>query len=282
MRAFVVGVPRSGTTLLQSLLGAHPAITSFTESHFFSKYFKPAWRSGPIVLRRNPVEHVERFLAENALDPSTYERYLSSFRQLWLPPLHTTYAARLFIELLDEIAGHRGYSIWLEKTPMHLHRIDLIDRVTQSEGNARFIHMVRDGREVVASLYKASQKWHGGYSLEQCIRRWNDDMRITLERCPSRNDRVLYYEDLASNPEHALRDLLDWLDLEWSPRIVTAYPETAASVIAPGEEWKERATEPIRLSRSFERTLSKSEQDYVSHALDLDLYSRLRDAVRHS
>ena len=38
-RIFIVGVPRSGTTLLQSLLAAHSELTSFTESHFFSRYF---------------------------------------------------------------------------------------------------------------------------------------------------------------------------------------------------------------------------------------------------
>ena len=279
LRIFIVGVPRSGTTLMQSLLGAHSAVMSFTESHFFSKHFKRAWRSGPFVLRRNPVERVERFLTENALNPQTYERYVSSFRQLRLFPLHTTYAARLFIELLDEIAGNGEYPAWLEKTPKHLHRIDLIDRVTRPEGNARFIHVVRDGREVVASLYKASQKWHRGYPLEECIRRWNHDIRITLERASSKSDHVVFYEDLATTPEQVLRDLLVRLDLDWNPRISTAYPETAARVIAPGEEWKDRATEPIRLSRTFERTLSKSEQDFVSHELNFDLYTRLRDAV---
>ena len=38
-RIFVVGVPRSGTTLLQSLLAGHSALTSFTESHFFDRHY---------------------------------------------------------------------------------------------------------------------------------------------------------------------------------------------------------------------------------------------------
>ena len=38
-RIFIVGVPRSGTTLVQSLLASHTAMTSFTESHFFRKNF---------------------------------------------------------------------------------------------------------------------------------------------------------------------------------------------------------------------------------------------------
>ena len=39
-RIFVVGAPRSGTTLVQGLLAAHSSLTSFTESHFFSRHFK--------------------------------------------------------------------------------------------------------------------------------------------------------------------------------------------------------------------------------------------------
>ncbi len=39
-RIFVVGAPRSGTTLVQSLIASHSQVTSFTESHFFSRHFE--------------------------------------------------------------------------------------------------------------------------------------------------------------------------------------------------------------------------------------------------
>ena len=52
-RIFLVGVPRSGTTLLQALLAAHEQVTSFTESHFFSQHFTDVPALG-LVLTKDP------------------------------------------------------------------------------------------------------------------------------------------------------------------------------------------------------------------------------------
>ena len=64
-RVFVVGVARSGTTLVQSLLAAHSTMTSFTESHFFDRHFtRLPGLPGPI-LTRDPRSRVHEFLVEN-------------------------------------------------------------------------------------------------------------------------------------------------------------------------------------------------------------------------
>lgn len=64
-RIFVVGVPRSGTTLVQSFLAAHSHVTSFTESHFWSRHFRPLPRPFCAVLVRDPGPRVRDFLDEN-------------------------------------------------------------------------------------------------------------------------------------------------------------------------------------------------------------------------
>lgn len=61
-RFFLVGCPRSGTTLLQSLLAAHPEIISFPESHFF-RHLTPitTWRKRLGLARPSVRKHLENF-----------------------------------------------------------------------------------------------------------------------------------------------------------------------------------------------------------------------------
>ena len=68
-RVFVVGVPRSGTTLVQSLLAAHSTMTSFTESHFFDRHFTRLPPSSLSILSRNPAPRLHEFLLENCEAP---------------------------------------------------------------------------------------------------------------------------------------------------------------------------------------------------------------------
>ena len=68
-RVFVVGVPRSGTTLVQSLLATHSTATSFTESHFFSRHYALLPLLGTPILTRNPGPRLREFLAENPEPP---------------------------------------------------------------------------------------------------------------------------------------------------------------------------------------------------------------------
>jgi hypothetical protein len=63
---------------------------------------------------------------------------------------------KAFIKILDEITLENGKSSWLEKTPEHLGQINYIERWVQ---RAKFIHIIRNGDDVVASLYEVAQKY---------------------------------------------------------------------------------------------------------------------------
>ena len=72
------------------------------------------------------------------------------------------------------------------------------------ERPTRFVHVIRDGLEVVASLHTASRGWERPYDLETCVRRWNADVGFSLDRVRASADRVVFYEDLTSRPEATL------------------------------------------------------------------------------
>ena len=145
---FIVGSARSGTTLLQSMLASHPEVYSFPETHFFRgtipKFSFLRWLK---FYGEKDKEFIRQFLNRvnrNELDvkiPST--------------TFSTTEWVKGLLDLLDSLSQNSTEKIWVEKTPMHLYFASLIENVRQE---TNFIHIIRDGKDVVASLFDASEK----------------------------------------------------------------------------------------------------------------------------
>jgi len=281
LRIFVVGVPRSGTTLLQSLLAAHSAVTSFTESHFFSRHFRFVPLRRAPVLSKNPLPRVREFLAENEATETDASRWFET-RRRWLElrpvlPLMTRPVARRLLGVLDEMAQQRGRAVWIEKTPMHLRYIPLFERVSGSEPTTRFVHVVRQGLEVVSSLYLASQGWERPYDLATCARRWNADVGFSVGRLGSPRDHFVLYEELASRPEEALARLVDELGLDWQPEMLERYGRTSDRLVTEDEPWKADVGRRIRPSATSDRVLTAQQRSQVSRWLRPELYERLHE-----
>ena len=129
-RIFIVGAPRSGTTLAQSLLAAHSEITSYTESHFFRKHFSRVAPLSLPILTRDPRPRLSEFLEENGEAPPPAAEWFFE-KKRWaleirpLLPFQTLPVARQLVRVLDELAQRRGAANWIEKTPWHLRFIPL-------------------------------------------------------------------------------------------------------------------------------------------------------------
>lgn len=281
-RIFVVGVPRSGTTLVQSLLAAHGELTSFTESHFFDRHYSRLG-SAQSVLSRNPVPRVVEFLEENGEEPSEASRWFQeTFQGIQasrpLLPFRTAVAARGFVRLLDELTQRRGVGGWVEKTPRHLRYLPFLERTLAPDDGLFFVHVIRDGLETVASLHEASKRWERHYGLEECVRRWNGDVAFSLGRVKSPRDVFVLYEDLTARPEATLRRLLTDLGLPWQPDLLDRYGDAAGRLVTGEEEaWKAATGRPIRASATSQRVLTAEERERVSAALRSDLYEKLRE-----
>lgn len=278
-RIFIVGVPRSGTTLVQSLLAAHSAMTSFTESHFFRIHFSKLPLLSIQILTRDPRSRLSEFLAENSEDPppavdwfSKRQRWILKFRPLL--PLQTLPVARQLLRVLDELALRRGAANWIEKTPWHLRSIPLLERASPG-ARPHFIHVIRNGLDVVASLYTASQKWERSYGLEECVTRWNADLASSLDRSNSPNDQFVAYEQLTSAPEATLKLLLDGLGLAWEPAILESYGSASEGIITPEEDWKTGVGRRIQRSATSAEALTPEQREWLNGRLDHDLYDRI-------
>jgi hypothetical protein len=194
---FVIGFQRSGTTLLQSLLGAHPRIAAPPETHFIARVAHLADYFGDLEddgnLRRALHEALNPpvpLLADCGFDEDVlFERAVAGPR---------TYAA-LLDTLMGDFADRHGKARWCEKTP------------TQPAGwafalfpDAQVVHIVRDPRDVVASSLEVPWTGLGTRQIAAAWRRFTlDNVRVGLEVGPSRFLQIRY-EDLARDFEATL------------------------------------------------------------------------------
>ena len=283
-RIFVVGAPRSGTTLVQSLLAAHSALTSFTESHFFSRHYRRVRLVETALLTRDPLPRCEEFLRENGVDARLAAELLAEMRSAVAPwprrPLRSRPVARAFVAGLDRLAIARGRTGWVEKTPRHLRFVPFLDGVLAAAPRPRFIHVVREGLDVVASLAAASRAWGESLGLKDCARRWNSDLALSCERIGSPRDHFVVYEELAAGPEVVVGRLLDALGLDREPEMLAAYPGAARHVITEAESWKSGVGRPIVPSRPAAEALDPAQREGVRRLLRHDLHARLVRAAR--
>ncbi|WGH79642.1 sulfotransferase family protein [Jannaschia ovalis] len=104
---------------------------------------------------------------------------------------------------ITQQTGCRGF---IEKTPKHVHCLNRIRRIIPK---ARFVAVVRDGRDVVAS-FKAR-----GLTTEFAIRRWCVDNEAILRERGAADVLVTRYEDIVGAPEAELRRICEALGVEY-------------------------------------------------------------------
>lgn len=221
---FIVGCPRSGTTLLSVLLDRHSDLAITPETDFYGE--------------------IAPFLSTKADKP------LRSLLSAWprLPELGVSVEAvlgqcgshptrrHLFSILLGLYAQRKLKPHVGEKTPQHLHHVPAI---LDDFPGTPVICIVRDGREVALSLQ--SMPWWRG-SLEASAQIWLDAVRLscTFQEMFPDQFSVVFYEDLIARPEETLSLLMNRIGLPFQTSQLSA--EIYSGVVLPRSlEWKGQA-----------------------------------------
>ncbi len=238
-RIFVVGCPRSGTTLLQSMLAAHPEVLAFRETHAF-------WG----LQNTNPG--LRRAGVRSRASATTWRQ----LPDLGVPvvgaaPLRVGSYVRGVVSALDDAATAAGRRAWSEKTPGHLRSLNLVQKYIPG---AHVVHVVRQGVPAVRSLFAVTKEhgeaWSGERSLDLCVKRWCNDLRRTAACAGLPGQVVVSYEALVEEPHRVLAALLVALDLGQEVErsvasMMAGYQEAARAVRGPGEHWKGGVDGPL-------------------------------------
>lgn len=216
---FVVGVGRSGTTLLRLMLDAHPDLAVPPETGFVPNLIDAAREDGATPESLSEVLENHRRWGDFGLE-------ISELTERWraLPALKPGPVVRSFYELYAE---KQEKPRWGDKTPGYSQHIKRISKVIPE---ARFIHLIRDGRDVTLSrtntlalkptpIAKAAGRWKRRLKRAQ---RQGAEVEHYLE---------LRYEGLVSDPEGTLRQVCEFIELPWDP-VMLDYHERSADRLA--------------------------------------------------
>lgn len=177
--------------------------------------------------------------------------------------------------IISESKSINFNNIWgLEKTPRHLFYISSIQ---QKGYQNKFLHILRNGPDVVASLYLATQQypeqWGGSRSLKKCISWWNNSIKESLKYKGKPEHLFVTYEQLLSNPKNVLQSICHFLDLEYYNSMAEDFHNTAGKLTKEEEKWKQKNTQQSlnksnKLQQTFdENTIARIEEEVI----DIDL-----------
>lgn len=197
--------------MLRLMLDSHPELAIPGESHFIPALWEARRRyrrSGAgfdaELLARDicSTPHVRRWEID-------VERVLARVRSLPAP----TFAGVVGC-VFEEYAALHGKRRWGDKTPIYVLSIDLLARLFPQ---ARFVHVVRDGRDVALSYL--SVPW-GPATIWQVARKWRREVNAGLAAAERHGVFEVRYERLVEDPEAVVREVCDFADLAFDPRML--------------------------------------------------------------
>lgn len=206
----VLGVGRSGTTLLRVMLDRHSELAIPYESFFVPQL---AHRHG-----RRP--QLGEFLDDLARLRTLYDWGIRAedVRPRLREGMTTSEAIAAIFETYAERQRKRR---WGDKTPLYMQQLALLERLFPA---AIWIHLVRDGRDAALSFLElpagfSGKTWARPHTVPQFAARWRTEILAArrLGRQAGKRYLELRYEDLVAEPERELRRISGHASLPWEP-----------------------------------------------------------------
>jgi hypothetical protein len=210
---FIIGYARSGSTMLGAMIGAHPKIICIPEAQFIIDLMPPDSSDSEI----DPAKIIDRIVDHWRF--RVWEFDLGSLRPA---PDDTEPTYRAAIEWLvrryAESAGRLDALTWVEQAPVHANHVW---KLLQHFPDAKFIHMVRDGRAVAASIIPLD--W-GPNEIYSAARTWQARVGYGYVAAAVLGpERLLHlrYEDVVERTETTMRLVARFLGVEFVPDMLS-------------------------------------------------------------
>ncbi len=241
---FIVGCPRSGTTLLQRMLDHHPQLAVANDTHFIPRAL---YKSAPRQVTRAIEGHgipLDDALIDGLLNYHRFHRLgvdadeardmavdLSTYSG-WIERIYTSFAV------------DQGKIYGAEKTPDYVRHMPLLKGLFPW---AKFLHIIRDGRDVALSTLewagpgKGPGRWqlwvHEPVAACALWWRWQVETgRADSRRLGAENHAEVRYENLVHDPEGQLRWISAFLGLPYSEWMLRFHSGKTTSI--PGKSAK--------------------------------------------
>lgn len=231
---FIVGAPRSGTTFLRNLVSRHPSIAICGETRFFGEIYQQRGAFGDLADTENRRRLVDQCLAMARIRRLGLD--LAGLREELLQ--HATSYREFFTSIIRYYAQSKGKERYGEKTPHHSF---FTETLAEWYPNAAILHLVRDPRDVVASL--RSRPWAPRSIVNNAL------MCALFNRAARRSSHrpgylLIHYESLVTHPEEEVARICAHLDAPCDPRLLLS-----AEQVAGPYAWPRHASGPLTTER---------------------------------
>lgn len=212
---FIVGTGRSGTTMLAQILNAHSRISVPHELQLVFGYSS----NGPRLYEYFSTAEVRAWQASDFIKvvsnlcPHQFDKYFDYKAFFNARKYPEKDLGVLLSDLYFAIARSKGKDFFLEQTPWYGQRLDIMNGLFPE---AKFIHMVRDGRDVALSF--ARTPWWNDSPIEN-LERWQCEVSRIADDATRLLGKSRYlevrYEDFVRDPKTLVSRILDFLGLSF-------------------------------------------------------------------
>ncbi|MDR5589341.1 sulfotransferase [Christiangramia sp. SM2212] len=248
-KIFIVGVGRSGTSLLQSMLNAHSEVAFIPETHFLRKYVftnKIFPGEQEVMTELKQDENLQRV----KIDPHQIVNNRNSYLEV-------------YNELLDIYLETKGKKIIGDKDPRN---IDFLPHLKNYFPDAKIIHIIRDPRDVVLSRTKADWSKHWPFNLHAYM--YNAQIgrgRKIGRNLFGSNYFEICYEDLIMTPEKELKKICELIGIDFETAMLE-FSSSAKELVDKSElQWKKETMGPLLSSNKnkWKNEFSDSQIDLI-------------------
>lgn len=230
----LLGVSRSGTTMLRVILDRSPDIAIPDESFFV-----------PLLARRHK-RHVDRreFLDDLSRLPTlrTWGVSVADVAPLLGEGVSTGAA---IAAIYEAYAAEAGKPRWGDKTPMYMRHLSLLEQLFPA---AQYLHLVRDGRDAALSFLQmpggtSTRTWAHPKSAMSFACLWRGEVtaaRALGRRVGGARYLEVRYEDLVRDPPGVVASICGFAGLAFEPTMV----DYAGSVDVSAKPHQQRLVEP--------------------------------------
>ena len=252
---FVIGSPRSGTTLLRLMLTSHPRLIVPPECGFMV-WLHPSFGHWGAAEFADPA-NVARF-ADEVGRSRKFETW--GITRAQVESTLTGHAPQGFGDACDAIyrlyCRHSGKptATWGDKNNYYLSHVTTLKAIFPQ---ARFIHIVRDGRDVACSYREVMRLGSDSpyrpalpVAIGEIAAQWAQDIHTIRAQFATMDPDAtieLRYEDLTADPRRELARLCDWLGEAYSPAMLDFHDANRAQHLEPSAtmDWKQRTLDPV-------------------------------------
>lgn len=285
---FIIGTERSGTNLMRLILNSHPNIFVPHPPHIMKNFVKYSHLYGDTSNDDNFMRLIRDVVKMVELHPYPWEIKLDKekiLKEVWERNLINIYFA-----IYNQYLQYSGKKRWGCKSTFMIY---FVSQILKYYPDAKYIYMVRDGRDVAVSARKSIFNHYHPYYIAHLWKREQQIGIYWLNKLPKTSIHLVRYEELISSPTETIVALCSFLEEPFDSRMLDyASTEEAKKSGSLSESWQNTSKPLIgdnikkykqnlnSMEIALFEAIAAPELDYFSYQLENDFWvSELKRAV---